>query len=320
MEKAELITYINRPDTLKGGAVQGMQALTEEFPYFSVGQCLLAIGFQNEGDERYEGQLRKAAVSIANRNNLRLFSLLAKRRQQPEAVEEPIEPVVETIEKPVAETTEEPVVETIEEPVETRVEETVEEAVEEAVETTQPATPGENFFRFIESKKAEEEEIEGAVIPEKMFIIPEINLSSSQEELSAELALLEEKRKSLDELKAIVASRLREIEEEKKQQQEEGEAPKKKLSRKELIDKFIAENPSISKPKAEFYNPISVAQNSIIDKGDIVSETLAKIYEKQGYFDKAISIYEKLSLNNPEKSVYFAAQIERIKESQTNNK
>ncbi|MCR5014106.1 MAG: tetratricopeptide repeat-containing protein [Bacteroidales bacterium] len=304
MEKAELITYINRPDTLKGGAVQGMQALTEEFPYFSVGQCLLAIGFQNEGDERYEGQLRKAAVSIANRNNLRLFSLLAKRRQQPEAVEEPIEPVVETIE----------------EPVETRVEETVEEAVEEAVETTQPATPGENFFRFIESKKAEEEEIEGAVIPEKMFIIPEINLSSSQEELSAELALLEEKRKSLDELKAIVASRLREIEEEKKQQQEEGEAPKKKLSRKELIDKFIAENPSISKPKAEFYNPISVAQNSIIDKGDIVSETLAKIYEKQGYFDKAISIYEKLSLNNPEKSVYFAAQIERIKESQTNNK
>lgn len=304
MEKAELITYINRPDTLKGGAVQGMQALTEEFPYFSVGQCLLAIGFQNEGDERYEGQLRKAAVSIANRNNLRLFSLLAKRIQQPEAVEEPIEPVVETIE----------------EPVETSVEETVEEAVEEAVETTQPATPGENFFRFIESKKAEEEEIEGAVIPEKMFIIPEINLSSSQEELSAELALLEEKRKSLDELKAIVASRLREIEEEKKQQQEEGEAPKKKLSRKELIDKFIAENPSISKPKAEFYNPISVAQNSIIDKGDIVSETLAKIYEKQGYFDKAISIYEKLSLNNPEKSVYFAAQIERIKESQTNNK
>jgi hypothetical protein len=85
------------------------------------------------------------------------------------------------------------------------------------------------------------------------------------------------------------------------------------LSRKELIDKFILENPSISRPKAEFYNPISVAQNSIIDQENIVSETLAKIYEKQGYIDKAISIYEKLSLKYPEKSRYFAAQIEELK-------
>lgn len=281
MEKAALINYLNRPDAMKGEAVQEAQALVEAYPYFSAGQCLLAIAYQNEGDERYEGQLKKAAVSIANRNNLRLFSLLARRKRP--------QPIV------------------------------TEEVVQEEPTTTEDK---DSFFKLIESKKVsqDEEEIEGSVIPEKMFIIPEIDLSSTQEELSAELALLEEKRKSLDELKTIVAARLREIEEEKRQQKQVGDVPKKKLSRKELIDKFIAENPSISKPKAEFYNPISVAQNSIIDKGDIVSETLAKIYEKQGYFEKAISIYEKLSLNNPEKSIYFAAQIERIKESQTNNK
>ncbi len=177
------------------------------------------------------------------------------------------------------------------------------------------AAPTDNVFSNIEPIETKEEQNTG-IIREKVFIIPEIDLSGSREELSAEMALLDEKRKSLDELKAIIANRLKEIEEEK-QKKEAKQDPPKKLSRKELIDKFILENPSISRPKAEFYNPISVAQNSIIDQENIVSETLAKIYEKQGYFDKAISIYEKLGLKYPEKSRYFAAQIERIKESQT---
>ena len=279
METGNLIAYIEKPETLQGEAVQAMERLTEKYPYFSIAQCLLAIGYQNENDGRYEKQLKKAAGSITSRNNLRLFSSLARRRWEKR--------------------------------------DTMEPATQAQEENSDPDT---SFFKFVASSNAQDHELDGPVIPEKMFIIPEIDLSGSSEKLSAELALLEEKRKSLDELKAIVANRLKEIEEEKRQQELTPEIPQKKMSRKELIDKFIAENPSITKPKAEFYNPISVAQNSITDKGDIVSETLAKIYEKQGYFEKAISIYEKLSLNNPEKSVYFAAQIERLKESQTNNK
>ena len=174
--------------------------------------------------------------------------------------------------------------------------------------------PTDNVFSHIESIDTKDEP-QGNIIREKVFIIPEIDLRSSHEELSAEMALLEEKRKSLDELKAIIAARLKEIEEEKLQK-EAGKPVAKKLSRKELIDKFITENPSISRPKAEFYNPLTVAQNSIIDQENIVSETLAKIYEQQGYVEKAISIYEKLRLKYPEKSRYFAAQIERIEESQ----
>ena len=170
--------------------------------------------------------------------------------------------------------------------------------------------PTDNVFSNIEPIETTEEQNTG-IIREKVFIIPEIDLSGSHEELSAEMALLDEKRKSLDELKAIIANRLKEIEAEKQKKETEEDKPKK-LSRKELIDKFILENPSISRPKAEFYNPISVAQNSIIDQENIVSETLAKIYEKQGYFEKAISIYEKLCLKYPEKSRYFAAQIERV--------
>ena len=80
----------------------------------------------------------------------------------------------------------------------------------------------------------------------------------------------------------------------------------KVLSKTEIIDKFIAENPQISRPKQEFYNPMTVAQASVVDKENIISETLATIYLNQGYVEKAISVYQKLSLKNPEKSVYFA--------------
>ena len=269
MDSKQLIGYMTRPELLKGNTVHEVEALVADYPYFALGQALLAVAYQNANDERYEQQLKRAASIMPNRDKLRLFSVIAKHRFESE-------PVI-------------------------------------------PALPDEfeskdNIFSSIESLEAKEEQNNG-IIREKVFIIPEIDLSGSHEELTAEMALLDEKRKSLDELKAIIANRLKQIEEEK--QKKETEQPKpKKLSRKELIDKFILENPSISRPKAEFYNPISVAQNSIIDQENIVSETLAKIYEQQGYIEKAISIYQKLGLKYPKKSRYFAAQIERLSESQ----
>jgi pentatricopeptide repeat protein len=48
----------------------------------------------------------------------------------------------------------------------------------------------------------------------------------------------------------------------------------------------------------------------------LISESLAEILAKQGKTDKAIEMYKKLSLRNPEKNSYFA---DRIKDLLTNN-
>lgn len=273
MDNKQLIGYMKRPELLKGDTVKAVEQLAADYPYFAIAQALLAVAYQNAGDDRYEGQLKRTAAIMPNRDKLRLFTLITLHRFESEP------------ELP---------------------------ALPDEMPPAEPA-PTDNVFSTIESIDAQEEQNSG-IIREKVFIIPEIDLSGTHEELSAEMALLEEKRKSLDELKAIIAHRLKELEAEKQRKESEPEKPKK-MSRKELIDKFILENPSITRPKAEFYNPISVAQNSIIDQENIVSETLAKIYEKQGYFEKAISIYEKLGLKYPKKSRYFAAQIERLQES-----
>lgn len=49
---------------------------------------------------------------------------------------------------------------------------------------------------------------------------------------------------------------------------------------------------------------------------DFCTETLARIYLEQDYKEQAIDIYSKLSLRYPEKSVYFAALIDEIKQKE----
>lgn len=56
-----------------------------------------------------------------------------------------------------------------------------------------------------------------------------------------------------------------------------------------------------------------LAERSVTEKEEVLSETLAKLYARQGYRDKAIAMYERLCLAFPEKSASFAAAIEQLK-------
>jgi len=123
----------------------------------------------------------------------------------------------------------------------------------------------------------------------------------------------------IQELKEIINRHIDELEQEThlKSPSHVAVEPEKKVdvvkekSKEELLDEFIKNQPSITRPKAAFFNPLEVAKESIVDQENIISETLATIYYDQGHLQKAIKIYQKLSLKYPEKSTYFAALIQK---------
>jgi hypothetical protein len=80
-----------------------------------------------------------------------------------------------------------------------------------------------------------------------------------------------------------------------------------------LIEIFLENDPGIIKADKETSLHGDVSVSSVQEDDSFITDTLAKIYVRQGLHAKAIYAYERLSLKYPEKSAYFAAQIEKIK-------
>gem|GEM_PF-6215905 len=82
----------------------------------------------------------------------------------------------------------------------------------------------------------------------------------------------------------------------------------------DIIDEFIRKNPKIVvKRDSEVQSPYSSKDFNDEETPDVCSETLADLLVVQGKNEEAIKMYEKLSLLYPEKNIYFAARIEKLR-------
>src|SRR6056297_485704 len=103
-----------------------------------------------------------------------------------------------------------------------------------------------------------------------------------------------------------------EIVEEHKEENVMEELERKKKFK--LLDKFIQDNPKIV-PKES--NPkVNIKESTKINQNELMTETLAKVYLEQKKYKKAIQAFKILSLKYPEKSGFFADQIQAVKKLQ----
>jgi len=159
--------------------------------------------------------------------------------------------------------------------------------------------------------EAEEEE-------EEIFYMDPGFLFTPRDELEEEPVTVEEEPVTVEEEPVITEEELVAIEEVPEIPAVEparSDIDQKRKEQADLIDRFIMANPRIipqiekpASPNEDLSKPFTE------EHGGFVTETLARIYVTQGYYSKAIDIYEKLSLKFPQKSNYFAAQIEKIRE------
>ena len=284
IDKEKILLCINDFNLLDASTLTDLQKTIEKYPYFQTGQLLYFINLYKENNQLYNLQLKFAAAYASDR------TLLHK--------------LVNDFNKQKKENTE----------------------LSNVLNSNQinKIDSDETNKIFITANTIEKEEIkiEVAEIPViKDFELEKVENNKTIEEIKVE----EPKNKeslSTKEILINLKNKLLKIEAEKKEFQSKAyhyedykflTKEEKQKRNREIIDKFISTNPSITRNNKDFKTPEYIEKQEELVIEDVATETFANIFIKQKRFDKAIEIYNKLILKFPEKSSYFAVQIENLK-------
>jgi hypothetical protein len=305
MNRNDFIKIIHDSSVVDRQMTGEVRELLDLFPYFQSAHLLLLKGLHNTSDVRFESQLKQSAIYIADREVL--YYLLKKEPPSISELSEIFKPVI------------------INDSISTDFEQTVIESGKNSQELINEIEKnaliaGENSdsefslnimpHTLLVSEESNEDDSVNIVfllndeeepVEEKVIYMDPSILVSGNEDL-LELDLEEAGSASSDGIPVSPG------------ESERMGKSSKKLLQAELIEKFIIANPRIEPVRDKSEHPAEdISKTFSEEKGGFITETLAKIYINQGYYSKAIDIYEKLSLKFPEKSSYFATQIEKVR-------
>jgi len=259
--------------------LEEVNKLCKDFPEFSTAHLLKVRIMEALAYEKKQ-ELKVAAVYSMNRKRLHQLVTEVKRTPEPEA--EPLDESTEIIEFSEESNPHADVI------IEQHAPYAGSEPGAELLELDEE--PAEELLEILDEEPAEEIVEDSTEEPEKEI---SNEMLSSLEKDETEM---EEPENTLDEIPAI---------DQVDQTQDK--------SNNHLIVSFIKGEPGPIRADQETGLKGDVSLASIREHDGFITDTLAQIYVKQGLLAKAIYAYEKLSLKYPEKSAYFAAQIEKIR-------
>ena len=287
MNKLDIISTIENPELLNNLTADEWKSLCDKYPYAGIFQSAYAKVLNDSQDILFEEQLKNAAITNANRK--KLYELIHQTK---------LRNLIEKIETETFST----------------------EKTEQNLPLTTNTITNINFTD--NQGKAEEEvkldkirtidELEKNILAHAIsssiqLEVPETTVEdeSSQKQNTEEVEALEMEETPKDSFSSWFTK------------DTENKKIKKPIHKKKdtssIIDSFLRKDKT--KPfKQPMFSPENLAKMSLVEKEDFVTETLAEIYSKQGHFDKAIKIYERLILNYPEKNTFFASRIRFLKE------
>jgi hypothetical protein len=300
MNRNDFLRMIRNSGPSDRNTIGEINELINIFPYFQSAYMLLLKGLQNTSDVRFENQLRISALHIADREVLYYFL------KQPAGE---VKPQVEEIRDTVSVT---------------------EHAADNQQTVIESGRNSQDLIKEIEKLSVEDygypsEKEHSVIISEErsfndsdatIFLIDEDSGSVEEKIIYMDPGFSIPDHPDLLELETEEQDNTGSEHEIKTEEPEFIQVPgDAKRFQADLIDKFILANPRIEPSRDKTEKPVEdISRQFVEEKDSFVTETLARIYIGQGYYSKAIDIYEKLSLKFPEKSSYFASQIEKVKE------
>lgn len=291
----------NFNQTLTRFSTSELENLVEKFPYFQQAHLLLAKKYQQQSNPKFDQQLQIAALYTPDRELL--YSIFNEKNaatsfETPVAFRE--EPKQEITVKEEATVTE-PVLEIAEEREEEEKVELAPQVAEEKPVEEIAAAEQETEPVIIPKEGAEETKAEFSVSESHTFE-EWLQAFSKTEAPKFEFAQEEipvETEKQDEELEKLyltnIPVNLQELVEEE-------------TNYSKGLDKFIEEQ--IQKHRAPTVR-MPVYENELAP--ELITETMAKVYEMQKKYTKAIRCYEILGLKYPEKNDFFAARINYLK-------
>lgn len=309
MNRNDFLNMIGSRAPLNRSVLGEVYELVDLFPYCQSAHMLLLKGLSDNDDIKFEKQLRNSALHIADREVL-YYLLKSDKLPEPE------------VENKVAET----------ESSDTEIADQSPFMQQTVIETAKNSDLLISEFEKGIEKEEENEDLVTSMTGESYSVL--MTETNPDEESESVILLMDDNAEGeeervvfmdpgfsmpvTDELLELDSEAIETVREEYENNEnisEDSKIDSRKQFQNDLIDKFIIANPRIEPIRDKSDLPgedLSVSHT--FEKGSFVTETLARIYVSQGYYSKAIEIYEKLSLKFPEKSSYFATQIEKVKE------